>query len=349
MSTATANGYKSCTILRTNSPETGADWREPDASAYDYTELNSRRNPTVMSIPSSLVALPVTIFSRASICKRLNKRQPQHHTQPDRLTMASANHPEPQYDSFATSYDLVWTTPAVKPLLPLLKSIISSLGPLTGSSVLDLACGTGIGLRLVRSAGASTLVGVDISPQMLEIAKTTTPGAVFHTADCSKPLDKLGLEPRSYNVVLGFWLLNQCPSSTEMRGMWDNVATYLKPGGSFVGVIENHDIVHPISVQSFKYGAQETNVSELENGQGWSDHVEFLTEPKVELDGFRLRKEILESEAKNAGMGEIAYHVPGMEHVKETGSTGNTVDEEGKWWDDLLNEPPNFVIVARKL
>lgn len=263
--------------------------------------------------------------------------------------MAGANHPEPQYDSFATTYDLVWTTPAVKPLLPLLKSTIGSLGPLTGSSVLDLACGTEIGLRLVGSAGASTLVGVDISPQMLEIAKTTTPGAVFHTADCSKPLDKLGLEPRSYDVVLGFWLLNQCPSSTEMRGMWDNVATYLKPGGRFVGVIENHDIVHPISVQSFKYGAQETNVSELENGQGWSDHVEFLTEPKVELDGFRLRKGILESEAKNAGMGEIVYHAPGMEHVKETGSTGNTVDEEGKWWDDLLNEPPNFVIVAQKL
>ncbi|KAG6354468.1 hypothetical protein INS49_004485 [Diaporthe citri] len=263
--------------------------------------------------------------------------------------MAGIENPKPQYDAFATSYDLVWTTPAVKPLLPLLRSTISSFGPLDGSSVLDLACGTGIGLRLAGSLGATKLVGVDISPQMLGIAKTTTPGAAFHTADCSKPLGGLGLEPGSYDVVLGFWLLNQCPSSTEMRGMWENVATFLKSGGRFVGVIENHDIVHPIGVQSFKYGAQETNVTELENGQGWTDHVEFLTEPKVELDGFRLRKGILESEAKNAGMGEIFYHAPVMEHVKETGTAGNEEGEEGEWWDDLLNEPPNFVIVAQKL
>lgn len=237
----------------------------------------------------------------------------------------------------------------MKPLLPLLKSTISSLGSLTDSSVLDLACGTGIGLRLARSFGASKLVGVDISSQMLEIAKTTTPGAIFHTADCSKPLEELALEPQSYDVVLGFWLLNQCPSSAEMRGMWENIAKYLKPGGRFVGIIENHDIVHPIGVQSFKYGAQETSVSELENGQGWTDHVEFQTEPKVELDGFRLKKAILESEAKAAEMGEIIYHAPGTEHVKEPGDSEETVGRGGDWWDDLLKEPPNLVIVTQKL
>lgn len=263
--------------------------------------------------------------------------------------MADNNNPKPQYDSFATSYDLVWTVRAVAPLLPLLKSTISDLGPLTGASVLDLATGTGIGLRLVRAAGASKLVGVDISPQMLEVAKATTPGAVFHTADCSKPLDELGLEPESFDVVLGVWLLNQCPSSVELGGMWANIAKYLKPGGKFVGIIENHDIVHPVGVQNFKYGARETSVTELENGQGWSDHIEFQTEPKIEIDGFRLRKEIFESEAKHVGMGEITYHAPRMEHVRETVSNGVTVEEEGGWWNELLEEPPNFVIVSQKV
>jgi ubiquinone/menaquinone biosynthesis C-methylase UbiE len=264
------------------------------------------------------------------------------------FVMSGANHPKPQYDAFATSYDLVWTTPAVAPLLPLLKSTISSLGPLTGASVLDLATGTGIGLRLVRAAGASKLVGVDISPQMLEIAQATTPGAVFHTADCSKPLDELGLEAQSFDVVLGIWLLNQSPSAAELGGMWANIARYLKPGGSFVGITENHNIVHPVGVQTFKYGAKESNITELENGQGWSVHIEFQTEPKIEINGFRLKKEIFEAEAKNAGMGEITYHAPGMEHVRETSSDGG-VEEEAGWWDELLEEPPNFVIVAQKL
>ncbi|KAK2606602.1 hypothetical protein N8I77_005339 [Diaporthe amygdali] len=263
--------------------------------------------------------------------------------------MAEPNYPRTQYDDIATSYDLVWTTPAVKPLLPLLKSALGSLGPLTGSSVLDLACGTGIGLRLVRSLGASKLVGVDISHQMIGIAESTIPKAVFHTADCSKPLDKLGLEPKSYDVVLGFWLLNYCPSSVEMRGMWANIATFLKPGGKFVGIIENHSIVHPIGVQSFKYGCRESEVSELENGQGWSLHVEFETEPKIAFDAFRMKKEILELESKSVGMGEITYYAPKQEHVRETGGNGDTTNEDGDWWKDLLNEPPNFVIVAQKL
>ncbi|KAI3393654.1 hypothetical protein diail_3834 [Diaporthe ilicicola] len=262
--------------------------------------------------------------------------------------MAEAHYPKTQYDALATSYDLVWQTPAVRPLLPLLKSKLSTLGPLTGSSVLDLACGTGIGLRLVRSLGASKLVGVDISPQMLEIARPTLPHAELHAADCSRPLDKLGLDPGSFDVVLGFWLLNYCPSSAEMRGMWANVAAHLKPGGRFVGIIENHDIVHPVGVQSFKYGCEESDVLALENGQGWRLHVEFQTEPKIEFDAFRLKKEVLESEAKNAAMGDITYDVPAMEHVRESARHG---DKEYKddWWNDLLNEPPNFVITSRKV
>ncbi|KAL1853154.1 hypothetical protein Daus18300_011893 [Diaporthe australafricana] len=261
--------------------------------------------------------------------------------------MAGHNQPKTQYDALATSYDLVWKTPAVKPLLSLLKSTIGSLGPLTGSSVLDLACGTGIGLRLVQSFGASKLVGVDISPQMLEIAGSTIPDPVLHAADCSKSLDKLKLEPGSFDVVLGFWLLNYCPSSAEMRGMWANIATYLKPGGKFVGIVENHDIVHPVGVQSFKYGCRESDVSVLENGQGWSLHVEFQTEPKIEFDAFRLRKDILELEAKNAGLSEIIYNVPTMEHVREFEAVGDGSSEQD-WWNGLLAEPPNFVIVAQK-
>lgn len=263
--------------------------------------------------------------------------------------MADNNNPKPQYDSFATSYDLVWTVRAVAPLLQLLQSTIGNLGSLTGASVLDLATGTGIGLRLVRAAGASKLVGVDISPQMLEIAKVTTPGAVFHTADCSKPLDELRLEPQSFDVVLGVWLLNQCPSNVELAGMWANIAKYLKPGGKFVGIIENHDIVHPVGVQSFKYGAKESSVTEIENGQGWSVHIEFQTKPKIEIDGFRLKKEIFESEAKHAGMGEITYHAPRMEHVREAVSGGFTVEKEVGWWNELLEEPPNFVIVSHRI
>ena len=122
--------------------------------------------------------------------------------------MAQLDSPPPApYDSFATSYDKIWHIPGIRPLLPLLTSTLGSQGPLEGAAVLDLACGTGIGLRVARSLGAARLVGVDISTQMLEIAKTTTPpGTKLHAADCSKPLDGLGLVPGSFDVVMGMWV-----------------------------------------------------------------------------------------------------------------------------------------------
>lgn len=44
-------------------------------------------------------------------------------------------------------------------------------------------------------------------------------------------------------------------------------------------------------------------------------------------------------------MGEIIYYDRGMEHVKEAGNDRNTVTK-GEWWDELLNEPLSYVIVA---
>ncbi|KAI0132811.1 S-adenosyl-L-methionine-dependent methyltransferase [Xylariales sp. AK1849] len=264
--------------------------------------------------------------------------------------MANSNPSPAQYDAFATSYDLIWRKPAVRPLLPLLTSTLKSNTSLTNARVLDLACGTGIGLRLARSLGASHLVGVDISPQMLEIAKSTTPDVSLHTGDCTQPLDHLGLEAGSFDVVLGMWLLNYCPSSTELAGMWTNIATYLKPAGKFVGIIENHDIVHPTSVQDFKYGALESDVKELGNGQGWSVNVAFETEPKIEFDAFRLRQEVLEREAASAGMHDIKYCKPGWDEVRQVMNegVGGISGKEELWWTDLVMEAPNLVLTATK-
>lgn len=264
--------------------------------------------------------------------------------------MATSETAPPEYDAIANAYDPVWRIPAVRPLLPLLTSTLTSLGPFTNARVLDLACGTGFGLRIMRSLGAPHLVGVDISPQMLEVAKAATPDVALHVADCTRPLDHLGLEPGSFDVVLGMWLLNYCPSSVELAGMWANIATYLKPGGTFVGIIENHDIVHPSYLRGFKYGAMESDVTELENGQGWSLRVTFQTEPKVEFGAFRLRKEILEREAASAGMRGINYSQPGWEEVRQVmaeGFGGEDGKDEG-WWSELVDEAANLVITASK-
>ncbi|KAK8873852.1 S-adenosyl-L-methionine-dependent methyltransferase [Apiospora arundinis] len=162
--------------------------------------------------------------------------------------MASAQNPAPaaHYDSFATSYDEIWRVPGIRPLLPLLTSTLEAVGPHKDIAVLDLACGTGVGLRIMHALGARRLVGVDISTQMLEVAKSTTPyGTELHVADCAHPLAQtvpsLARDLGSFDVVLGMWLLNYAPSVAELAGMWANIAAFLKPGGRFVGTMENHE------------------------------------------------------------------------------------------------------------
>jgi toxoflavin synthase len=263
--------------------------------------------------------------------------------------MASTAPPKGQiYDSVASDYDIIWNVPAVKILFPLLDTQLRKLGPWDGASVLDMACGTGIGLREMKKLGASKLVGVDISSEMLEVAKQT--GGLdmsfqLHHADCSKDMSHLGLDKGSFDLVIGMWLLNYPEDNTQMEGMWRNIASFLKPGkGKFVGIVQNQDTVQPESMKEKMdvYGARETNVQELENGQGYRMHIEFDTQPKVEFDTFVLKKEILEQEGEKAGMKNLRYVRAGDEVKTEV---------EGKseeWWKELLGEYPNQLIVAEK-
>jgi toxoflavin synthase len=126
--------------------------------------------------------------------------------------------------------------------------------------------------------------------------------------------------------------------------MWQNIAAYLKPKGTFVGIIQNQETFHPISMQGKwdAYGAQETNVQALPNGDGVKMHVEFNTQPKVEFDTFVLSREILEGEAKKVGLIDIQYIRPGEEVKSEVDG------KDDGWWKELLEEYPNQLIIAKK-
>ena len=177
------------------------------------------------------------------------------------------------------------------------------------------------------------------------MCKATTPDVEqfeLHHADCSKPLHHLSLEKGGFDLVIGMWLLNYAESREQMKGMWENIATYLKPGAIFVGIIQNQETIHPKSVQHWKYGAIESNVQELENGDGWKMRIEFETTPKIEFDAFVMKKEIFESEAQRAGLKELRYVRPGLECLTEEDRK-----DEG-WWEELLVEYPNQLVLAIK-
>lgn len=199
--------------------------------------------------------------------------------------MATPN--KQMYDDVAGDYDVIWATPAVRILWTLLDQQLQALQDWHGASVLDMACGTGIGLREARKLGATHLVGVDISKDMIDVCKATTKDVDqfdLHVADCSGDLEHLGLQPGSFDLVIGMWLLNYAESISQMEAFWSNIAKCLKPGAKFVGIIQNQETFQPGSMKSLRYGAMESNLQPLADEVGVKMHVEFETLPKVEFD-----------------------------------------------------------------
>jgi len=75
------------------------------------------------------------------------------------------------YDLLAPKFDYTpFRTPA-----SLLSRLPAELGdPNSVTSALDVCCGTGAGMQMLRSLVSDRLVGIDMSPGMLEIAKEKT-------------------------------------------------------------------------------------------------------------------------------------------------------------------------------
>ena len=77
--------------------------------------------------------------------------------------------PAIQYDSIALAYQRSTQSPIRRYVEAY--SFFQMLGDVRGRTVLDLACGEGFYSRQLRLRGARRVVGVDISPAMIELAR----------------------------------------------------------------------------------------------------------------------------------------------------------------------------------
>ncbi|KAE8164080.1 S-adenosyl-L-methionine-dependent methyltransferase [Aspergillus tamarii] len=145
-----------------------------------------------------------------------------------------------QYNKIDERYNDVTSLPTTRLLEDILKSHI---GVVHGLEVLDLACGTGYWSRKSIDRGAKKVVGVDISKVMVDIARLQARAqdpSEFHVVDCIAPFN-MG----TFDLVLGIWLLNYAEDKTEV----------VKPGGRFVGVIPNYEILQTTACgQEYHFG-----------------------------------------------------------------------------------------------
>jgi 2-polyprenyl-3-methyl-5-hydroxy-6-metoxy-1,4-benzoquinol methylase len=93
--------------------------------------------------------------------------------------------------------------------------------------VLDIACGAGYGSQILQQAGASTVVGVDVSPESVGYAKQQyqVPGLEFVCADA----DQFNW-PERFDVVVSFQTLEHVDRPDQFL---DRIHRLLAPQGQF--------------------------------------------------------------------------------------------------------------------
>jgi len=254
-----------------------------------------------------------------------------------------------QYDKLGTTYEIIKTTPNDFVCLDSTRRV---LGDVTGLHVLDLACGTGYYSNLLLDWGAASVIGIDISSEMVRAAKAAlaqrperADRLEYYAGDVSKPdlLRSLGLSDRKIDLVHGGWLLNYSSTAAELVAMWRNIASALEPGGRFVGLVPN--IKDPnfdfgATFDEEKYGIVYEVVEKIEGG--FKTRVKTMTDPVVEFENYMLNEEgLYEKCAGEAGMENVRFErvAPGEKLMAE--------HPEG-FWDGYTKRPISIVCTATR-
>jgi len=252
-----------------------------------------------------------------------------------------------QYETFAPQYGTIENLPCYQLETQLIQS---ALGDCSGLHILDLGGGSGLHARDALAAGAIKVDVVDISPSMMQIGQSIEASLgrsgriAWHVADVSRPLSTQDistslLRPGEYDVVMANWVFDHATTLHGLKGMWANVALYLKPSvGRFLGIRVLGKGLRAGYMQKGKgkYGITFEDVEEIENGVRYK--VTFVTTGQiVEFEGTSMEDTyaLLDEVPRELGIVDLEVVQPDEMGV---------VRADKDFWEEFLKET-NFVVV----
>jgi SAM-dependent methyltransferase len=108
-------------------------------------------------------------------------------------------------------------------------------GDLHDARVLDLACGDGFYARRLKARGAAAVLGVDLSSEMIALARAAERAAPLgceYVVGDAGALSAVG----PFDLVVAAYLLNYAPDRATLDRMCAAAFANLRPGGRLVGV-----------------------------------------------------------------------------------------------------------------
>ncbi len=219
------------------------------------------------------------------------------------------------------------------------KSFLGMVGDVSGKSVLDLACGTGFYGREFKRCGATDVLGVDISVEMVAAAQKVGQREPLDVRHEAGDVAELRSPDRRFDIALGVQCLNYAEDIATMERMCRNIHRILVPGGEFFVLAQKPD--YRFDCPSLdKYGFRCEPTGE-ETGTGPRVRVTALLDPQpISIVTTAPRREVYEECLRAAGFSEVKW-VPLQ--VSEAG-----IREFGEdFWADLLAKPPLEMLRCR--
>ncbi len=217
-------------------------------------------------------------------------------------------------------------------------TFLQLVGDVRGLRVLDLACGEGFYSRRLKSLGAASVVGVDISPEMIRLAgqqeRDNPQGIDFICADVCE-LGDLG----QFDLIVAAYLLHYASCVEDLARMCCNIRRHLPDCGRFVTLNENPDQPAGQHTGYEQYGFNKT----VDQPRADGSKITYFMVAGRELFKFHARyfaRSTYEYELSEAGFNHITWHPLALDPVG--------IDTHGAgYWKEYMGNPPIIGLECR--
>ncbi|WP_197696301.1 class I SAM-dependent methyltransferase [Nocardia terpenica] len=217
-------------------------------------------------------------------------------------------------------------------------SFLAMVGDVRGKSVLDLASGTGFYSREFKRRGATEVLGIDISSEMVAAAREFEEhdplGVRYEVGDVSElwPLE------RRFDIATAVQLLSYAEDIAALERMCRTVHRSLAPGAEFFVLAQTPDYRFdgpPLD----KYGFVCESTGETAEA-GPRVRITALLDPPITFVATCPRREVYEKCLRAAGFDEVTW-VPVQ--ISDAGLRKFGAD----FWADALANPPLEMLRCR--
>lgn len=239
-----------------------------------------------------------------------------------------------QYDALAKMTEITAEMPLRKYFEEF--TFFNALGDISGRSVLDVACGTGLYSRRFKQRGANRVVGLDASVGMIEYARhleRQTPLGIEYVAQDASTAGELG----TFDIVTATYLLHYASSKEQIRAICGALRRALAPGGKLVSLCMNPDIRYSPREYYHPYGF------EMHSRGHEGDEARLVAVvPGVDLTitAYHWTRPTYEAALQEAGFRDIVWCEPA---VAPEGTTAFGAE----YWQPYLKHPHAAVFTCR--